>query len=111
MLENGCKLADIIRDTDISQSSIYRLRQEALKRGYDKDVNRKPLLSYVADALRSGRPVKATEEVVEQVISIVITNSTTRELSAQLFPISSLPCFESLAEQCTAFLGLVAISL
>jgi hypothetical protein len=50
MLEDGCKLADIITDTDISQSSTYRLRQEALKRGYDKDVSRKLLLSYVADA-------------------------------------------------------------
>jgi hypothetical protein len=83
MLENRCKLADIIRDTDTSQSSIYRLRQEALKRGYDKDASRKLLLSYIADRPRSGRPIKATEEVAEQVISVVMTNLTTRELSAQ----------------------------
>jgi hypothetical protein len=60
MLENGCKLTDIMRDIEMSQLSIYRLRQEALKRGYNKDVSRKLLLSYyyVVDALRSSRPIQ-----------------------------------------------------
>jgi hypothetical protein len=60
---------------------------------------------------RSGRPAKATEEVVEQVISIVMTNLTTRELSAQAISDKLPPMLRVSGRTVYRILSLVAISL
>jgi hypothetical protein len=77
LLESSVKMADIIKITELSQPTIYRLRTEAIKRGYDRNASQKLLISYVEDAPRSGRPKKCTEAVADQVIKIISKNSTT----------------------------------
>jgi hypothetical protein len=56
--------------TGISQSSVYKLRKVALQRGYDPTKDFRILLSYVEDAPRSGRPVKAKEDAEKQAVEM-----------------------------------------
>jgi hypothetical protein len=55
----------------------------ATERGYNPTESLKLLLSYVEDAPRTGRPVKATEEIKQQVKEVVSRNSSTRQWSTQ----------------------------
>lgn len=73
MLEYGLPIAQIIADTGMSSSSVYRLRDNAIKRGYARNEGRKLLLSYVADIERPGRPKVATTEAVAQEVIRIVT--------------------------------------
>ena len=81
LFENKVPIPEITQITGVSQAQIYALRRTAVRRGYDHSQSLKLLLSYVEDAPRSGRPVKATEEVKQQVKEVVTRNSTTRQWS------------------------------
>jgi hypothetical protein len=65
LLEAGCPIHIISEYTQISKSSIYRIHKTASERGYNPLISKTILSSYLEDAPRSGRPVKATPEVEE----------------------------------------------
>jgi hypothetical protein len=83
LLQSQTPLAMITEITGISKSSITQLRRNAIARGYDITKSKKLLLAYVEDAPRSGRPIKATDEVKKKVVETVSKNSTTRQLSTE----------------------------
>lgn len=84
MLEYRLPIAQIVADTSMSSTSIYRLLTEAKKRGYNSDISKQILLSYVADTPRSGRPITATTPaIVAEVEKLITRNSTTREYLTQ----------------------------
>jgi transposase len=83
LLEAATGVPRITQLTGISKSAIYRLRSTAILRGYDPTQSTKLLLAYVEDVPRSGRPKKATEEVVNLVITTLSQNSSTRQWFCQ----------------------------
>ena len=83
LLENKFPIAQITEITGVSKSQVYSYRRTAIQRGYNPQVDKRLLISYVEDAPRSGRPVKATEEVKKQLVEVVTKNSTTRQWSTQ----------------------------
>jgi transposase len=84
LLENKTSVPIITKITGVSKSQVYGLRQQAIARGYNPAESQKLLLAYVEDAPRSGRPIKATEEVKDKVVAIISKNSSTRQMSTQL---------------------------
>lgn len=76
-------MAEIIKKTGYTESTIYKIRKKAKSRGYDPSKDEKILLAYVTDAPKTGRPKKCTLEVEEAVIKAISKNSTTRQLSTQ----------------------------
>jgi transposase len=83
LLEAATGIRQITEITGFSKSSIYRIKAVAKQRGYNPQVSKVLLLKYVEDAPRSGRPIKATKEVEDIVVSLVSKNSSTRAWSAQ----------------------------
>ena len=83
LLEMSIPVATIYDITGISESAIYRLRANAKTRGYNPQESKRLVLAYVQDAPRSGRPIKATQEVKKSVVETISKNSTTRQLSTQ----------------------------
>jgi hypothetical protein len=71
LLEYGVPIDMVSFITKVHKSSIYRFRRVAIQRGYDPEKSKQILLSYVADAPKSGRPTVCTQEVVEKVIANV----------------------------------------
>jgi hypothetical protein len=80
MLQMKVSVKEIKEITGISAQSISRIHKTAIERGYDPEKSQKLVLAYVEDALRSGRPLKATEEVKNKVVETISKNSTTRQL-------------------------------
>jgi hypothetical protein len=66
--------------TSISAQSISRIRKTAIERSYDPEKSQKLVLAYIEDALRSGRPLKATKEVKNKVVETISKNLATRQL-------------------------------
>lgn len=83
LLEMSIPVATICDITGISESAIYRLRTNAKTRGYNPQQSKRLVLAYIQDAPRSGRPIKATQEVKKSVVETISKNSTTRQLSTQ----------------------------
>jgi transposase len=83
----GLSQRKIAAATGVPQSTVCMILKRAKSRGWDplSDDNEKsnPLLRYVQDATRSGRPPLATEEKKKDLISVITRNSTTRQYSAQ----------------------------
>ena len=77
LLQVGCPIYIIIEYTQISKSSVYRIQQTASARGYNPSISKTILSSYIEDAPRSGRPVKATPEVEELIIRLISKNLLT----------------------------------
>lgn len=65
--------------TQMSEKTVRRLQQQARNRGYDPQVSRVLLLSYVEDAPRSGRPATVTEEIQQQILDKVRKDRNGRE--------------------------------
>jgi transposase len=101
MLQDSKRIDEIIKTTGYSSSTIYTIRRKAIQRGYNPQIDPKIYLRYVEDAPRSGRPLKATPEVEQQVIQAISTNSTTRELSTQGIANIISPSIEGGISACT----------
>ena len=83
MLQLGHPVSEIVLKTGYHKSTILRIQQKAISRGYDPEKDSKILLAYVEDAPRVGRPKKITSETEEAIIKAISKNSTTRQLSSQ----------------------------
>jgi transposase len=83
LLEFGVHWSQIVEITGVSKASIYRLRATAIARGYKPEEDKRLLIEYVEDAPKSGRPIKATEDVKAEVVKVISKNSTTRSLTTQ----------------------------
>jgi transposase len=84
LFEVKCPIPEITAISGVSKTSIYRIKQTALERGYNPEVCRTILASFVEDAPKSGRPCKATPDVEDLIIQTISKNSTTREYSQQI---------------------------
>ena len=79
---------EVAQHLKVTRATVYRWRRVAIQRGYNPEVTR-IRLEHVLDAPRSGRPLKVTKDVEDQIIKILSKNSTTRaysglEIAAQL---------------------------
>lgn len=61
----------ITKITGISERQLQRLEKKAKKRGYNPEVNLQILDVYITNGVCSGRPKKATEAVIQDVIERV----------------------------------------
>ena len=79
LLEFGVPIDHVAAYTNVTKSSIYRFRRIAIQRGYDPNVSKRILLSYLEDAPKSGRPSVCTEEATKKVINFVTKSAAGRE--------------------------------
>ena len=79
LAEAGIASKIVTAITEISRFTISRLQKQARIRGYDPEVSKKLLLSYVEDAPRSGRPPVITPQVEEAVIQAIRKDRDGRE--------------------------------
>jgi IS30 family transposase len=68
LLQKQTPYAEISRDTGYAKSTISKILATARHRGYDPAKDRRVLLSYVEDAVRTSRPKKCSPEVEKAVI-------------------------------------------
>ena len=81
--EEGIPIARIKEITGLAISTIYRIKQIALERGYDPEVCREFKDEYFTDAPRSGRPKVITEESAAKVLELVRKDRDGREEPAK----------------------------
>jgi hypothetical protein len=80
MMESGVPHQHITALTKICTSQLYKIRNKAIKRGYNPKVSRLLLDSYVADEHKSGRP-PIPLDITAMIEEIVTKNATTRSFS------------------------------
>lgn len=68
--------------TEISRFTINRFQKQARTRGYDPDISKKLLLSYVVDALRSERSPIITPQLESAILTAVRKDRDGREKSS-----------------------------
>ena len=68
--------------TEVSRFTINRLQKQARTRGYDPDISKKLLLSYVVDAPRSRRPPVVTPQLESVILTAVRKDRDGREKSS-----------------------------
>jgi hypothetical protein len=78
MFDHGIHLNQIFAETGINASSIYSIRRRAIARGWKPNQGSPILLKYIENARRSGRPKKATPEVIQKVVDIVTKDTKGR---------------------------------
>jgi hypothetical protein len=69
--------------TGIPSRTILRIKETALKRGFQPDRDPRILESYVEDAARPGRPKTITPEIEEKVLASVTADRSGREKSSE----------------------------
>jgi hypothetical protein len=73
----------ICRLTGISERSLTRLRESAIKRGFNPDHDSRILAEYVEDAPRSGRPKQISAEQEQLVLDLVTRDIAGRQKSSE----------------------------
>lgn len=66
--------------TKICTLQLYKIRNKAIKRGYNPEVSKLLLDSYVADKPKAGRP-PVSLNIITLIEEILVQNSTTRSFS------------------------------
>lgn len=79
LIEAGIATKIVTAISTVSRQTIARLQAQARTRGYNPESSKKLLLSYVTDALRSGRPMVATSELEKAVLDVVRKDRDGRE--------------------------------
>ena len=79
--ELGMPIDEVSEYLGITKSAIYRFKRIAIARGYDTSKSFQIKLEYLVDALRSGRPSKVSDALIESIIETVSKNSVTRALT------------------------------
>ena len=79
LIEHGIAYQTVVAVTQISKSSIYRLKAQARERGYNPLQSKKLLNSYVIDAPRSGRPSVITQAVENTILEAIRKDRYSRE--------------------------------
>jgi hypothetical protein len=81
IMESNVPYHFIIALTKISTSQLYKIRNKAIKRGYNPVISKLLLDAYVTDKRKPGRPSILTLDLIQMVEDIVTKNSTTRSWS------------------------------
>ena len=84
LFDHSVSLAQIEVETSVKPSSLYRIRRQAISRGQKPKQGSPILLKYIEDAKRSGRPKKATPEVIQKVVDIVTKDTAGRHSTCNL---------------------------
>lgn len=81
LLEAGLPIEFIRYKTELSDSTIYRIRRVAKERGYDPTNSPVFKDEYFEDAKRSGRPKILDEETEQAMLGYVETDRAGREIN------------------------------
>ena len=84
LAEYGIAQKIITAVTEISKSSIYRLKQQARDRGYNPSQFKKLLNSYVSDAPRFGRPTVISREIEDAILPAIRRDRYGREKTSYM---------------------------
>ena len=79
LLIAGWKAADLAKIVTLSESRIYRIQRNANERGFRPENSLIILAEYVKDKPRSGRPIKATPEIEEEIQESITRDRYARE--------------------------------
>ena len=83
LAEIGHPMHEIMAITNLAQSTIYRYKSMARKRGYDPTISHILKDEYLVDDPRSGRPSVLIEEQKKDLVTSVKKDRNNREKSAQ----------------------------
>ena len=82
LIEQGIAIKIIEAVTQLSNSSIYRLKKQARERDYNPEISRQLKLEYVMNKSRSDRSLKVTVAVKQAILKTVRKDRDGREKSS-----------------------------
>ena len=89
LLKYEININSVITYTGFSRSYLYEMRKKARDRGFNPSISFILKDEYLTDAPRSGRPLKATPELVAKLLSLITRDrygreKTTAQLASEL---------------------------